>query len=59
RQMGVPAYLVLSDATVRAIADARPQTRDELARVRGVGPRTLGKFADDLLTAVNASQRVD
>jgi len=47
--MGVPAYAVISDAVLRAIAAAQPQSRLELARIRGVGPRTLAKFSDDLL----------
>jgi ATP-dependent DNA helicase RecQ len=42
-------YLVLGDETMRTVAQARPQNREELARVRGVGPRTLAKFGDDLL----------
>ncbi|HYF38885.1 MAG TPA: ATP-dependent DNA helicase RecQ [Gemmatimonadales bacterium] len=50
RELGVPAYLVLTDATVRAIAEARPCTRAELARVPGVGPRTLAKFAEALVS---------
>jgi ATP-dependent DNA helicase RecQ len=49
RDMGVPRYVVLSDRALRAIAEEQPQNRDELARVRGVGPRTLAKFGDDLL----------
>jgi superfamily II DNA helicase RecQ len=47
--MGVPAYVVLSDAALQAVAEERPQSRYELARIRGVGPRTLAKFSDDLL----------
>jgi len=49
REMGVPAYVVIPDAVLRAISAARPQSRLDLARVRGVGPRTLAKFADQLL----------
>ena len=49
RQMGVPPYLVITDAVLQAIANARPQSRLDLARIRGVGPRLLAKFADDLL----------
>jgi ATP-dependent DNA helicase RecQ len=52
REMGVPAYVILSDSALRAISDARPDTRSELARARGVGPRTLAKFGDDLLRLV-------
>jgi ATP-dependent DNA helicase RecQ len=49
REMGVPAYAVIPDAVLRAISVARPQSRLDLARIRGVGPRTLAKFADQLL----------
>jgi ATP-dependent DNA helicase RecQ len=49
RAMGVPPYLVLTDSVLQAIAEARPRSRDELARIRGVGPRTLAKFGDELL----------
>jgi len=47
--MGVPPYLVLPNSALRAVAEAQPRSRDELARIRGVGPRTLAKFGDDLL----------
>jgi ATP-dependent DNA helicase RecQ len=57
RRMGVPPYLVLTNATVRAIAEARPQNRQELTRIRGVGPRTLAKFGDALLGLSNATAR--
>jgi ribonuclease D len=56
--MGVPAYAVVSDGVLRSIAAAQPRSRLELARIRGVGPRTLAKFSDDLLSAVS-SQRPD
>ena len=47
--MGVPAYAVIPDSVLRAIAGAQPQSRLDLARIRGVGPRTLAKFGEDLL----------
>ena len=49
RGMGVPPFLVVRDATLRAIVAERPKSRMDLARIRGVGPRLLAKFADDLL----------
>src|SRR5688572_29118321 len=51
-EMGVPAYVVLPDAVLRAVSARRPETRVDLAGIRGVGPRTLAKFADDLLRLV-------
>ncbi len=53
RQMGVPPYVVVPDTVLRCIADARPGSRLDLARVRGVGPRLLAKFAADLLRLVS------
>jgi len=50
--MGVPAYVVIPDGVLHAIAGAQPQTRLDLARIRGVGPRTLAKFGEDLLGLV-------
>jgi ATP-dependent DNA helicase RecQ len=50
REMGVPPYAVITDVVLRDISVARPQSRIDLARIRGVGPRLLAKFADDLLS---------
>jgi superfamily II DNA helicase RecQ len=52
--MGVPAYAIVSDAVLRAISEAQPKNRSELARIRGVGPRALAKFGDDLLRVAGA-----
>jgi superfamily II DNA helicase RecQ len=52
REMGVPPFLVARDAVLRDIVTARPESRLDLAKIRGVGPRLLAKFADDLLQLV-------
>ncbi|HZN96672.1 MAG TPA: ATP-dependent DNA helicase RecQ [Gemmatimonadales bacterium] len=49
KEMGVPAYVVVTDIVLGAIAEREPQTRDDLARVPGIGPRALAKFSDALL----------
>lgn len=51
-ERGVPAYLVLGDATLREIATVRPDTLDSLARVRGIGQQKLSEFGDLLIAAV-------
>jgi superfamily II DNA helicase RecQ len=50
--MGVPAYTIIPDGVLRSIAGAQPRSRLDLARIKGVGPRTLAKFGDDLLGIV-------
>ena len=52
RDMGVPNYAVISNAVLQAICGAKPRNRVDLSRIRGVGPRTLSKFGDDLLSIV-------
>jgi DNA helicase II / ATP-dependent DNA helicase PcrA len=49
---GVPAYVVFSDATLVAIADAGPADSAELARVPGVGPTKLERYAAPVLAAL-------
>jgi ATP-dependent DNA helicase RecQ len=41
---GVPAYIVFSDAVLRGMARARPQSREELLQVPGIGPVKLERY---------------
>jgi len=45
----VPAYVVFTDATLTAIAETRPASPAELARISGVGVRKLERYGDDVL----------
>ena len=45
----VPAYVIFHDATLRDIAHQRPDSREALAAISGVGDRKLDAYADDLL----------
>jgi len=51
----VPPYVVFSDATLVAIADAQPTSRLELARISGVGPMKLERYADPLLAVLGGA----
>ena len=52
REDGVPAYVVLHDATLRDLAAARPASLPELAAVKGFGPAKLERYGDDILAVV-------
>jgi DNA helicase-2/ATP-dependent DNA helicase PcrA len=56
---GVPPYVVFSDATLVAIADARPQSRDGLAQISGVGPTKLTRYAAPVLEVVGGADPAD
>ena len=52
---GVPAYVVLHDATLRDLAAARPASLYELAAVKGFGPAKIERYGDDVLAVVASS----
>jgi ATP-dependent DNA helicase RecQ len=56
REMGVPSFVIASNSVLRAISQARPSSRLELSRIRGVGPRTLAKFGDALLQQLDLAE---
>jgi DNA helicase-2/ATP-dependent DNA helicase PcrA len=49
KDQGVPAYVVFSDATLQAIAAARPASRGELAGIPGVGAVKLDRYGAAVL----------
>ena len=51
-EAGVPAYVIFHDSTLREIAEARPATLAELARVNGVGQAKLERYGEAMLAAV-------
>ncbi|MEE8331483.1 MAG: ATP-dependent DNA helicase RecQ [Acidimicrobiia bacterium] len=51
---GVPAYIVFSDASLLAMATARPTTESELLNVNGVGPKKLESYGDAFLEVLRA-----
>jgi ATP-dependent DNA helicase RecQ len=51
----VPAYVVFHDRTLHEIAAIRPQTREELSAISGIGPAKLERYADELLEALAAT----
>jgi ATP-dependent DNA helicase RecQ len=52
RERGVPAYVVLHDATIDGIVRAWPTTLDELRNVPGIGDKKLEHYGEELLRLV-------
>ena len=52
RTDSVPAYVVFTDATLEAIAAARPTSLTALAKVNGVGPAKLERYGETVLTVL-------
>ena len=45
----MPAFVVFSDATLEALAEVKPQDRQSLQSINGIGQAKLEKYADELL----------
>ena len=52
-RLGVPAYVIFHDATLREIAIERPRSLEALARVGGVGARKLESYGIMILTCLH------
>ncbi|MBN2498102.1 MAG: ATP-dependent DNA helicase RecQ [Deltaproteobacteria bacterium] len=52
RQRGVPAYAILTNATLQAVAAAAPRDEAELLAVKGIGPAKLEDLGREILQTV-------
>ncbi|MFF2275681.1 DNA helicase RecQ [Agromyces sp. NPDC058126] len=55
RDQGVPAYIVFGDATLRAVAVAKPASLGELDGITGIGAKKLEAYGEALLAVVSAA----
>jgi ATP-dependent DNA helicase RecQ len=49
KRLGVPAFVVLHDRTLTALAGARPGSAKELLAIDGIGPAKAEKFGAAIL----------
>lgn len=52
RETDVPAFVVFTDATLVAIAEARPDSLEKLAQLAGVGPAKLDRYGESVLNVL-------
>jgi DNA helicase II / ATP-dependent DNA helicase PcrA len=55
KAQSVPAYVVFTDATLTAIAEARPSSEPDLAALPGIGRAKLDKYGQEVLAICAAS----
>ncbi|HRH80139.1 MAG TPA: DNA helicase RecQ [Thiobacillaceae bacterium] len=53
-EKGVPAYVILHDATLKTIAARRPASLEQLADIAGIGARKLESYGEALVALVAA-----
>ena len=52
RERGMPPYVVFHDSVLKGIAAERPGTLNELAAIKGIGPRKLEQYGPEVLGIV-------
>jgi ATP-dependent DNA helicase RecQ len=55
RKRGVPAYVVLHDATIDGIAASRPTTAEQLRDIPGIGDKKLERYGRELIALVSSA----
>jgi ATP-dependent DNA helicase RecQ len=55
KEQGMPAYIVFGDATLRALAEHRPATLDELDGITGIGAKKREAYGAAVLAVIAAS----
>jgi ATP-dependent DNA helicase RecQ len=53
RKRGVPAYVVLHDATIEGIAATRPTSAEQLRGIPGIGDKKLERYGRELIALIN------
>ena len=52
QQQNVPPYIIFHDRTLIAMAKRKPQSKQEMEQIPGVGAKKLQTYADDFLYAI-------
>jgi ATP-dependent DNA helicase RecQ len=53
KRQGVPAYVILHDATLTAIAQLAPKSLDALGTISGIGAKRLERYGEAVLALVS------
>ena len=59
KRLGVPAYLILHDRTLNALAAERPKNPNEMLKIDGIGPAKVERFGEAILELCAAARPRD
>jgi len=55
REIGKPAYVVFGDATLRALAEIRPESMNQLEGITGIGEKKRESYGERVLAVIAAN----
>ena len=53
-QLNIPNFMVCHNTELLTIAKYKPQTLEELMKIKGFGDNKISKFGDDILALLNS-----
>lgn len=56
RERAVPAYVIFTDATMEALAEALPSSPEELLAISGIGPDKVERYGDALIAVLEMAR---
>jgi ATP-dependent DNA helicase RecQ len=54
-ELGVPAYIIFSDKTLKHLANDKPFDKASMLEVNGVGEKKFEQFGEEFLSLINSS----
>ena len=54
-ELGVPAYIIFSDKTLKHLANDMPTNKEEMLEVNGIGAKKYTQFGEEFLNVIRAS----
>ncbi|MCD0459781.1 RecQ family ATP-dependent DNA helicase [Roseiconus lacunae] len=57
--LGLPAFRVLSNATIQRLSEIRPSNSSELETISGIGPSTMEQHGYDILEVIRTSESTE
>ena len=52
-EMGVPAYIIFSDKTLKHLANDKPTDKESMLEVNGIGEKKYEQYGEDFLALIN------
>lgn len=53
-ELKLPSYLITSNAELISVAKVKPQTADDLIKIKGFGGQKTAKYGNDIITVLNS-----
>jgi superfamily II DNA helicase RecQ len=54
KELNLPSFMICSNAELITLSRTRPETIDQLSKIKGFGGQKIAKFGEDIIALLNA-----